>query len=270
MRRINEAMRREIEKAGEAGVYCWERGWAEGNGGNISVDLTEICSDVLPSKAELAGYEALPISDLPPDSEGKVFYVKGTGRRLRELRDPEYGGGIIAIGPGAKSYSVLWGGLAMDHFRPTSEFPSHVLMHMRKGRLHSACRAVVHTHPIELICLTHHPDLFSDSEELTRRLWAMSPEIRAFVPKGIAALPYILPGSIGLAEATSDAIQTRDVVLWGKHGALAMGPDALEAFDLIDVANKGALMYLKCLSSGYEPIGMSKAETEELARVFKL
>ena len=36
--------------------------------------------------------------------------------------------------------------------------------------------------------------------------------------------------------------------LWEKHGAVATGKDLLEAFDFIDVANKGTIIFLKCLS----------------------
>lgn len=82
----------------------------------------------------------------------------------------------------------------------------------------------------------------------------MLPEIRVFVTNEIMNASYELPGSEILANHTIEGLKRRDVILWSKHGALAVGKDA---FDYIDVANKGALIYLKCLSYGYVPVGMT-------------
>lgn len=39
---FNTAVLAEIEKVVEVSAYLWQREWAERNGGNISVDLTDI------------------------------------------------------------------------------------------------------------------------------------------------------------------------------------------------------------------------------------
>jgi len=44
----------------------------------------------------------------------------------------------------------------------------------------------------------------------------------------------------------------------------------LVAFDYIDVANKGAKLYLKCLSAGFEPEGVTKEEMKILKQEFNL
>ena len=38
-------LRREIEKVSEVAGYLWEKGWAERNGGNIVVNVTEYIDD---------------------------------------------------------------------------------------------------------------------------------------------------------------------------------------------------------------------------------
>ena len=38
-------LRREIEKVAEVALYLWEKGWAERNGGNIVVNVTEYVDD---------------------------------------------------------------------------------------------------------------------------------------------------------------------------------------------------------------------------------
>ena len=131
-------------------------------------------------------------------------------------------------------------------------------------------RAVVHTHPLELIALSHNPKYNHDEKLLNRVLWRMLPEVRACIPRGIAIAPYTMPGSRELAELTLAGLRRRDVVIWSKHGATASGRDALEAFDYIDVANKGAASLLKCLSSGFEPEGLSATEMAAFEREFHL
>ena len=41
----NNALDRQIEVVAEVAGYLWERGWAERNGGNISVNVTALCAD---------------------------------------------------------------------------------------------------------------------------------------------------------------------------------------------------------------------------------
>jgi rhamnulose-1-phosphate aldolase len=265
---LNEMVKTEIEKVKEIAQYLWQREWAERNGGNISVDLTELMPDTDLSWVE-APERPLPML-FPSESAGRIYYVKGTGQRIRELRDPAYAGCILRINPAADGYQILWGGKASDAFAPTSEFISHIKILVAKSNAGSSHRAVVHTHPLELIALSHHPEIAKSSEQFTHTCWKMLPEVRAFVPKGIGMIPYCLPASEKLADLTTESLLVNDVAIWEKHGAIASGNDVLEAFDYIDVANKGAKIYLMCLASGYEPEGVSQENMDILKRVFHL
>jgi len=264
---LNPAVTLQIEKAIEAASYLWEREWAERNGGNISLNLTDIIGD-LPE--ELSDFPYVADKTAPADAAGKVFFVTGTGERLRELHRPSVTSCIVCYDDGARGFHVLWGGNNQPDFRPTSEFISHVKIHLDKLAEGSDHRCVLHTHPIELICITHHPEFSLDEELLNNSLWSMLPEVRVFIPRGIGIAPYSLPGSELLADDTVKVLRNRDVALWEKHGAVSTGRDALEAFDFIDVANKGAMIYLKCLASGFVPQGMSTDQMEELVRAFDL
>jgi len=267
--KLDTAVLVHLDKIREASRYLWERGWAERNAGNISLNLEDYV-DAFPAGNDLDAFEHLDLSGLPGAAGGRLFYAKGTNERVRELRDPQAVGAIIRIDDDASGYRVLWGNAGRPGFRPTSEFISHLLVHLNRSERNRKHRVVIHTHPIELIAISHHPVYGVDGKALTRKLWGMLPEVRAFVPKGIGLIPYILPGSEALGQASVKAISVHDVAIWAKHGALATGTDALEAFDFIDVANKGAIILLKCLSAGFDPIGMTDPEMEELARVFKL
>ncbi|WP_105901193.1 rhamnulose-1-phosphate aldolase [Vibrio gangliei] len=269
---LNEAVKREIDKVSEAAQYLWQREWAERNGGNISVDVTEIFGELPPSLDSFPHCKLSMVGDdqFPKESAGHIFFVKGTGERIRELDQPQLAGCILRIDDDAQGYHILWGGRDLPDYAPTSEFISHVEIIMQKQQAGSADRCVVHTHPIELIALSHHPKYAHDEELYTHVCWQMIPEVRAFVPRGIGIVPYCMPGSKTMADGTKEKLAKHDVAIWEKHGAVATGVDALTAFDFIDVANKGAKLFLMCLASGYEPEGVSKQAMHELKETFGL
>ena len=62
-------------------------------------------------------------------------------------------------------------------------------------------KAALHTHPIDLVAMTHNP-AFLKKDVLTYLLWSMIPETRAFCPRGLGIIPYAVPGSFKLADAT--------------------------------------------------------------------
>ncbi|MCG9778086.1 rhamnulose-1-phosphate aldolase [Photobacterium damselae] len=266
MKKLNDKVTIEINKVSETSQYLWQREWAERNGGNISVDITDIYGEIDDSQLK----EKHLGQQLPMSCAGRIYYVKGTGQRIRELREPSYAGCILQITSDAHGFKILWGGEASEDFAPTSEFISHIKILENKRQLGSTHKCVVHTHPLELIALSHNAKLNTNSEEFTYACWKMLPEVRAFVPKGIGVIPYCLPSSEELADKTTMVLSIHDVAIWEKHGATASGDDALQAFDYIDVANKGAKLHLMCLASGYEPEGVSQEDMDTLKKEFNL
>lgn len=263
---MNDKAKREMAKLSETAKLLWEKGWAEKNGGNMSLNMT----DILSVPAKLRDYEHVISEKYPKDAAGMLFYVKRTGERIRDMRKPLNGGCIVLIDKEAKGYYLLWAGPSDRPSRVTSEFISHVYLHLDKVMTGSPHRAVVHTHPIELIAISHHPKYAHDGVLLNRVLSGMLPEVRAHVPRGIALAEYTLPGSGELAALTLKGLKKHDVVIWNKHGATATGRDSMEAFDFIDVANKGAAVLLKCLGSGFKPEGMSDKEMRAFEMKFGL
>ena len=259
--KLNKLVLQEISKVSDVAGYLWQRGWCERNAGNISVNLTGLISV---NNKDLHKEKYIK-ADMPVDSSGMTIFVSGTGERLRDLvNKPAEAACIIHIDSNALGYFIVWGGKNKPGLRPTSEFVSHLGIHLTNTKNNTGFRCVLHTHPVELIAISHHPKLGIDEGALNKALWSMLPEIRVFVPRGIFIASYELPGSEALANRTIEGLKTRDVILWSKHGALSMGKDAIEAFDFIDVANKGALIYLKCLEAGYIPVGMTDEEIKGL------
>lgn len=259
------SLRAEIEKVAEVAGYLWNKGWAERNGGNITVNITEWVDDEMRALPPIC--EPRSIGTVLPRLDGCWFYCKGTGRRMRDLaREPMANGSIIRILPGCASYEIV----ADAPVAPTSELPSHLSVHDYLLAKNSPYRASLHTHPIELIALTHSKK-WMEKDVATRMLWSMIPETKAFCPRGLGMVPYMLPSSVELAEATIRAIdENYDVVMWEKHGVFAVDTDIMSAFDQVDVLNKAALIYIASRNMGFEPEGMTDAQMSELSKVFCL
>ena len=259
------ALKAEIDKVAEVAGYLWAKGWAERNGGNITINITEYVDDQMRGLPAIS--EPRAIGATLPHLKGCWFYCKGTQKRMRDLaRDPMSNGSVIRILPDCAHYEIV----ADKPVAPTSELPSHLSVHnylLAKG---SPYRASLHTHPIELVALTHNKK-FMEKDVATRMLWSMIPETKAFCPRGLGMVPYMLPSSVELANATIKAIDDDyDVVMWEKHGVFAVDTDIMSAFDQVDVLNKSALIYIAAKNMGFEPDGMSQEQMQENTDVFHL
>lgn len=99
----------------------------------------------------------------------------------------------------------------------------------------------------------------------------MIPETKAFCPRGLGVVPYMLPSSNELADATIRTLaDDYDVVLWEKHGVLAVDTDIMSAFDQVDVLNKSAQIYIAAKNMGFEPDGMTDSQMAEMTSAFGL
>ncbi len=258
------ALKEEVEKIAEVAGYLWTNGWAERNGGNITVNITDLVDDDIRQMSAITG--PIAIGEKLPHLRGCYFFCKGTGKRMRDLaRHPMDNGSIIRILDDCEHYEII----ADNPVMPTSELPSHLLVHDKQVETGSGYKATLHTHPIELVAMSHHRP-FLKKDVLTRLLWSMIPETKAFCPLGLGIVPYELPGSVKLAEGTLSALTDYDVVLWEKHGVFAKGTDIMDAFDQVDVLSKSAKIYIDCRAMGFEPEGMSDEQMKEMTQAFHL
>ena len=253
-----------VEQVAEVAGYLWQKGWAERNGGNITVNITEQVDDEIRQLPSIS--PVIQIGTTLPNIHGCYFYCKGTGKRMRDLaRAPMQNGSIIRILDDCASYVII----ADEPVMPTSELPSHLSMHDYLLKTGSKYKASLHTHPIELVAMSHNPAML-EKDVMTHILWSMIPETLAFAPLGLGIVPYQLPGSVRLADATLEQIKDYDVVMWEKHGVCAVGLDIMDAFDQIDVLNKSANIYMCARSMGFVPEGMTEEAMKEVQDVFHL
>ncbi|GHT69319.1 rhamnulose-1-phosphate aldolase [Bacteroidia bacterium] len=254
----------QIADVAEVAGYLWQKGWAERNGGNITINITDVTDDEIRQKPAIS--ERIPIGRTLPHLKGTWFFCKGTNKRMRDLaRRPMENGSIIRITDDCSAYEII----ADNPVKPTSELVSHLSIHNYLIGKGSSYKAVFHSHPIDLVAMTHHQP-FLKKNVLTNILWSMIPETRAFCPRGLGIIPYKLPGSFELADATIEQLDEYDVVMWEKHGVCAVGENIMEAFDMVDTLSKSAQIYLTAKSMGFEPDGMSQSQMQEIKEVFGL
>jgi rhamnulose-1-phosphate aldolase len=255
---------KQINEVAEVAGYLWQKGWAERNGGNITVNITETVDDEIRNLSPVS--ETFHIGRTLPNLKGGYFFCKGTNKRMRDLsRRPMENGSIVRISDDCSSYEIV----ADSPVKPTSEIISHLSIHNYLIAKGSTYRAVVHTHPIDLIAMTHSPE-FLEKDVLTKLLWSMIPETRAFCPRGLGIVPYALPSSSQLADMTIRELDEYDVVMWEKHGVCAVGENVMEAFDMIDTLSKSAQIYIAARSMGFTPDGMSETQMNEMKEAFGL
>ena len=258
------ALAREVEKVAEVAGYLWQKGWAERNGGNITINITDLVDDEIRKMPAIG--PVTPIGTTLPPNKGFYFFCKGTNNRLRDLaRWPMENGSVIRILDDCASYEII----ADNLVKPTSELPAHLSMHNLLIGRGSNYKASLHTHPIELVAMSHTPK-FLEKDVLTNLLWSMIPETKAFCPRGLGIIPYKMPSSVELAEATIKELDDYDVVMWEKHGVCAVGEDIMDAFDQVDVLSKSAQIYINAKCMGFEPDGMTPEQMKELSVTFNL
>ncbi len=261
----NNSIKYQVEQVAEVAGYLWQKGWAERNGGNITINITEYIDDSIKRLSPISEVKA--IGATLPYLKGCYFYCKGTNRRMRDLaKNPMDNGSVIKILDDCASYVII----ADQPVAPTSELPSHLSVHNYLISKGSPYKASLHTHPIELVAMTHSPK-FLQKDVATQILWSMIPETKAFCPRGLGIVPYMLPSSVELANATIETIADNyDVVMWEKHGVFAVDTDIMSAFDQVDVLNKSAQIYIAAKNMGFEPDGMSMTQMQEMSVAFKL
>ena len=88
------ALAREIDKVAEVAGYLWTKGWAERNGGNITVNITNVIDDEIKSMPDIS--DVMPIGVTLSHLKGCYFFCKGTNKRMRDLaRWPMENGSVI-------------------------------------------------------------------------------------------------------------------------------------------------------------------------------
>ena len=244
---------------------AWLKGWDERNGGNLTLRLDE--ADIAPFSAdfhEKPRYIAL--SQPMPLLANTPFIVTGSGKFFRNVQlDPAANLGVVKIDSDGAGYHILWG---LNHEAvPTSELPAHFLSHCERIKAtNGKDRVIMHCHATNLIALTYV--LENNTALITRKLWEGSTECLVVFPDGVGILPWMVPGTDEIGQATAEEVQKHSLVLWPFHGVFGSGPTLDEAFGLIDTAEKSAEVLVKIYSMGGMKQTITRAELIALGKRF--
>jgi len=255
------------EQITDVAGYLWEKGWAESNAGNLSYNITEIV-DGIPMGFDFG--ELQPLQSRYGHLADHLILLTATGSRMRNVHKSVYENSCLVLlnAEGTGYRQLLKPGLE-SKLKPTSELPSHLAIHNMLVGENRKEKAVVHTHPRYIIALTHIRE-FCDQERINNMLWGIQPETCVFVHDGIGFIPYLLTGSEAIADATLDALKDHRVLLWEKHGCLAIGETLYDAFDLIDIVEKSISIFFTCKNAGYDMEGISLENLRQLRGHFNL
>lgn len=243
--------------------WLWQRGWAERNGGNISVRL-----DKAELQGEIPDQDSNSIALLKPfpGLGGQLFLVTGTNTRMRDVATrPLENVLLIKITGDGTGYHIM-SPFGNSPLRPTSELTSHLFIHEMMMKKRPSHKAVMHAHITELIALTQIKEL-CETQKLNSILLGMHPETRIFIPAGVGFVPYLRPGTTTIGESTVKALEEHEAALWEKHGVFATGRTPEETFDLIDILAKSASIWFLCRSAGINPEGLTGSQLDELGRI---
>ncbi|WP_254842711.1 rhamnulose-1-phosphate aldolase [Bacillus sp. MRMR6] len=238
-------------------------GWDERNGGNISYLLHEY--EVLPYLNVDNVLRTIPMNFDASALAGRYFIVTGSGKYFKNVKtDPAANLGIIRIGADGKSYDILWGfengGVA------TSELPTHLMNHMKRLSVDKNHRVIMHCHATHLLAMTFTHSL--KEEDITKTLWEMCTECIVVFPDGVGVIPWIVPGTNEIGEATAEKMEHVRLVLWPHHGIFGAGTTMDETFGLIETAEKAAEVYTIVCSQVGKRQTITDAQLQQLADAF--
>lgn len=256
-----------IASLAEAGWRMSEIGASEGAAGNLSVCLNAPV-ELEPRFPNRREYR-LPVAT--PVLAGMTVIVSGSGRRLRDIKTSPYEnlGAVVIEDDGVNGW--LYTAAGCRFARPTSEFNTHVAVYQdQMQRSPAASVALIHAQPFYLTYLSHLED-YQDESLLNRQILRWQPEAIINFPQGIGVLPFQVPGSYELMEASVRSLNNHELILWCKHGVLARSESGFgHAMDLIEYAETAARYEYLNLALEDSASGLTPAELERIAKVFGL
>jgi len=251
-----------LSEIGAVAQYLWERGWAERNAGNFSVNITRFFNDK--ELDQFSTFPFFPLGRTHADLSRTLLIVSGMGTRMRDTaKNPVANVCILYISDSGSAYHIIHPASEESSVRPTSELATHLAVHRQLIQHGSPEKTVLHAHVTELIALTQVTS-FATEKPLNALLWGMHPETILYLPDGVGFIPYDLAGTESIAQATVRGLGKHKAVIWEKHGCLSVGVSLSEAFDFLDIIAKSARIYFLCKSAGMEPGGLTTAQMQQI------
>jgi rhamnulose-1-phosphate aldolase len=256
-----------MEVIGEAGVRISEINASEGAAGNLSLFI----GWPIDPRRKFPICETIQLPVLVPHLAGGTVIMSGSGRRLREIiQDPSRHLGCVTIDPGGAT-GKLYTTPGKLFARLSSEFNSHIAIHEDQvSQTGTNFHSVVHAQPNYLTYLSHVPQ-YRDEMYLNRQLLRWQPELIVNLPEGIGLVPFQVPGSPQLMEATVASLRQHRIVVWSKHGVVARSDLSIKrAADRVEYAEAAAhYEYLDLANHGVAE-GLTPEEIRRICATFDI
>ena len=96
----------------------------------------------------------------------------------------------------------------------------------------------------------------------------MCTECLVVFPEGVSTIPWLVPGTSEIGEATAAKMKETRLVVWPFHGIYGSGKDMDETFGLIETAEKAAQIYTLTQAQGGVKQTISDTDLHNLADAF--
>ncbi len=251
----------EVRELVKVSRWLARKGWSEAGSGNISIRFDQPPSGV--DELEPGRPRRLPLA--APRLGDHYLLLTSAGSRAREMEDElELGLGLFHVKHSGEEMVCLWGNPEV-----TSELAAHIAVQQKLVEIRPEDRAVLHTHPANLIALTHLPRM-QDSRALSQALLGMQSEAHIHFPDGLRYVPYGTAGSVDLGRRSAEALGRARVLFWHMHGAVATGESLSRALDYLEYVDKMAQIYWLLRSAGVRPRGMRIKDIQSSLMHFNL
>lgn len=231
-----------IKEISSVAGYLWDKGWAEKNAGNFSVNVTEFVNI---SDVKLFSFK---LGMRIPSLAGCTILISSSGSRMRDIKETPLNHIIFLVfdnegGSFSKFKLNSRHSYIITEDIPSSELPVHLFIHGFITKKTPGLKAVLHSHPTELISMSLRKEC-SNEKRMNRLLSSAHTEFKLFIPDGLGLIQEQISGNTRIAAATIKSLETHNLVLWKKHGVISVSDTVENAFDLIDIASKAAKIYL--------------------------
>jgi rhamnulose-1-phosphate aldolase len=252
---------------GEAGQRLSDIDASEGAAGNISVYM----GWQIDPRRRFPNMERIDLPVAVPELAGKALLTTGSGRRLREIiQDPAANLGCLVVAEDGKT-GWLYTSPRRLFARLTSELNSHLSVHQDQVRATGTnFHAVIHAQPPYLTYLSHIP-AYQGEPYLNRHILRWQPELIVNLPEGVGTIPFLIPGSSELMQATIESLRTHRVVVWGKHGVMARSDMSVKrASDRIEYAEAAARYEYMNLANNERGEGLTPEQIRAICQAFNV
>ena len=245
---------------GETGKRLSEIDASEGASGNISLYI----GWPIDPGPRFSNQKTVQLPIEVPECAGKTFIVTGSGRRLREINNnPDANLGFLKIDPEGKTGQLHLSDCCQFQ-NLTSEWNTHLTVHRDQVKnTGTNFHAIVHGQPLHITYLSHIP-AYRDEQKINRSLLRWEAEAIVNLPEGIGFVPFQVPGSPKLMEATAKSMLEHRLVIWAKHGVMARSDvSPKHALDLVEYVETAAHYEYLDMVAGHPADGLLDKEILE-------